>query len=492
MRFDGHISICPKDHCALGPSDPAVAELGSYRLLQCIGGGGMGAVYRAVHRQIGRAVAIKVMRHELIAERRLVDRFFREARAANLVRHPHIVEVYDLVESERDIYFIMELLRGQDLHDAVYRPEGAPMTVKRAVPILQQIADGLHAAHARGIVHRDIKPENIFLTDKNGARDFATVFDFGVAKIDDHDARLTSDGSVLGTPEYMAPEQARGQGVDGRADIYSLGCLAYEMFSRQQVFRAATSEEVLAMHVTKTPTPLCQIAPLVPPALSEVVMHALAKSPKDRPPTGHAFAESLVRAAGERLSKGAAWDGGLTPAPRSASGGLVLRAADNRSRRWRALAVGAGAAVLLLGAAVVAKQDHARRAARASIGGAASHPAVPGVAETASATAAALITVVLESEPTGASVSASSGDWLGTTPYRMTMRPGDSRRVRVQKAGYQPVEKTVAAKTEAIVALQLEPLSGRSASVRRRGRDGGPEPERATDSLADTMNPFSK
>jgi serine/threonine-protein kinase len=487
MRFDDRISICPKDHCALGASDPAVADLGSYRLLQCVGAGGMGAIYRAVHRQIGRAVAIKVMRRELMVERCLVDRFFREARAANLVRHPHIVEVYDLVESERDTYFIMELLRGQDLHDAIYRPDRAQMTIRRAVTILQQIADGLHAAHARKIVHRDIKPENVFLTDKNGARDFATIFDFGVAKIDEHGARLTSDDAVLGTPEYMAPEQACGRAVDGRTDIYSLGCLAYEMFSRQQVFRADTPEEVLAMQVTKMPTPLCQIAPLVPSALSEAVMRALAKSPEDRPPTAHAFAESLARAVGERLSTGAAQDDNRTPAVRPASGGLVLRAAENRPRRWRALRIAAGAVVLFLGAAAVAQKDHARRASRPSIGGAASRAVVSAFAERAAAAPAPLITVVLESEPTGASVSARSGDRLGTTPYRMAMRSGDSQWVRVKKAGYQPIERNVAA-TDAIITLPLEPLPERAPNVRRRVRERG----RVADSLADTMNPFSK
>src|SRR5579872_4479263 len=162
-RFDGSATICPTDAKPLGPDDPSVAELGSYRLLQRIGEGGMGAVYRAVHRKLERIVAIKVLQRDLTSEPGLINRFFHEARAANTVRHPHVIEVYDFVENGRDVYFVMEFLRGEDLHDAIHRRDGTPMTVERAVSILEQIASGLYATHTREIVHRDIKPENIFL-----------------------------------------------------------------------------------------------------------------------------------------------------------------------------------------------------------------------------------------------------------------------------------------------------------------------------------------
>src|SRR5215471_8340353 len=168
-RFDSSTAICPFDARPLPAPDPAVAALGNYRLQERLGEGGMGAVYRAVHKRLGRTVAIKLLQKELSTDRGIINRFFHEARAANTIRHEHVIEVYDFVEAGQDVYFVMEFLRGEDLHDAIHRkretaadlvglPFKQPMDPARAASIIEQIASALHATHARAIVHRDLKP----------------------------------------------------------------------------------------------------------------------------------------------------------------------------------------------------------------------------------------------------------------------------------------------------------------------------------------------
>ncbi|MEA2699412.1 MAG: eukaryotic-like serine/threonine-protein kinase [Myxococcales bacterium] len=487
-RFDSTVAVCPTDRRALGPDDPSVADIGSYRLIQRIGEGGMGAVYRAVHRKLGRTVAIKMLQRDLTAETGLINRFFHEARAANTVRHPHVIEVYDFVETGRDIYFVMEYLRGEDLHDAVHRRDSAPMTIERAVLILEQIASGLHATHTRDIVHRDVKPENIFLAEKSGVRDFVKIFDFGVAKLDRPDGRMTVEGAVLGTPEYMSPEQARGQPIDGRSDIYSLGCVAYEMLTRQHVFRGRTQAEVLSAQIHKQPTALRQIAPIIPAALDDAVLRALAKSPADRPPTALAFAESLARAIGRGLTDSGAFTGARRAASRTTPNtGLLLRASDNRSRAWKPLAVAAMAATMFTGAVVLGKRDPVRTVAAASTVAKADQPAA------GAQPALQLATIVLESDPTGADVLDPSGQRLGVTPYRMTVPPGGDQQIRLQKAGYRPVERRFGTKADATIAVRLEPITAEPAARRRRLRLGGTgETRSALDSPAGTIDPFAE
>lgn len=345
---------CPVDRAALPPADVAAAELGSYLLLARLAEGGMGAVYRALHRKLGRQVAIKVLQRQLAPDRGIVNRFLHEARAANTIRHPNVVEVYDFVDSGPDIYFVMELLRGRDLHDAIHRPGGAdppkmpnetsrvsrPMDLDRAAHILEQIAAALHAAHARAIVHRDLKPENVFLIERDGDPDFVKLIDFGIAKLSRPDGRLTVSGAVLGTPEYMSPEQARGLPVDPRADVYALGCIAYEMLTGEQAFAGDDVGEIIARQISGRPPSLRARASSVPPAIEAVVLRALAKEPGQRHASARAFAEALRDALGQRLENPAAFD--APPADRVAGDGApdvgaAARALSRVSRRLELL-----------------------------------------------------------------------------------------------------------------------------------------------------------
>jgi serine/threonine protein kinase len=323
----------------------------------------MGAVYRAVQSKLGRSVAIKILRYQLAANSQLVSRFLHEARAANIVCDPHVIEVFDFVETGNDIYFVMELLHGQDLYDAIHLPDRAPMTIQRAVAILEQTAAGLQAAHEHKIVHRDIKPENVFLAERPTTSDFVKIIDFGIAKLDRPDGCATLDGAVLGTPEYMPPEQVRGRAVDARSDVYSLGCLAYEMLSRQPVFRGQNAVDVLTMQLTKEPTSLRQLVPTVPEAIDKVIMSALAKDPGDRPSSARAFAESLTRAIGRGLSDPNLVTRTNSPAIRPGHAALVLRASDHRLRDWKPFLTIAMTCIFLIGAIVLGSRGQGHPAA---------------------------------------------------------------------------------------------------------------------------------
>ncbi len=263
--------------------------LGSYRLLQQIGMGGMGRVFVAEHVRLGRKVALKVLRSEFSGNQEAVKRFFAEARSVNCISHENIIEVSDFIENPQgNSFYIMELLRGEDLC-ALQSREGI-LPLARTLPIVLQVCSGLSAAHDAGIIHRDLKPDNIFLVDRAGRPDFVKLLDFGVAKlmnatVDDASTFRSSVGMVVGTPDYMAPEQALGHAVDHRADVYALGVILFEMVAGRRPFVAKTAREVMVQHLTASVPRPSRLNPAgrIPEALEKLILACLAKNPERRP-----------------------------------------------------------------------------------------------------------------------------------------------------------------------------------------------------------------
>jgi serine/threonine protein kinase/class 3 adenylate cyclase len=253
--------------------------VGNYRVIDLIGQGGMGAVYRAVHPEIGRTVAIKLLRADLATSEEATARFFDEARAVNAIRHEGIVDIFDLGRRpDGSTYYVMEHLTGEDLAQLLKR-EGS-LRADEAVLIVRQVCAALAAAHRRGIVHRDLKPQNLFIVQR-GADRRVKLLDFGIAKLvhDLSDRPTTSTGVVLGTIPYMSPEQARGEAVDPRADIYSLGCILFELLTGRVPFAASNPLAVLARLAMEEPAPPSWRSHRfgIPATLDDVVLRALAK-----------------------------------------------------------------------------------------------------------------------------------------------------------------------------------------------------------------------
>jgi len=276
----------------LGKEVAKEREMGSYRLGELLGRGGMGEVYRATHRMLARPAAIKLIHPEVLAaqDRRnaglAVARFKREADAAAKLRSPHTVELYDFGETEDGtLYFVMELLEGMDLETLV-RKEG-PLPQQRVIHILREVCDSLEEAHASGLVHRDIKPANLHVGRVGLKHDFVKVLDFGLVKSvlpASEDSMATAAGLTPGTPAYLAPEMALGEHCDGRADLYALGCVAYYLLTGQLVFQAANGLQMITKHIQEVPVPPSQRTELdVAPELDRVVLACLAKKPEDRP-----------------------------------------------------------------------------------------------------------------------------------------------------------------------------------------------------------------
>jgi len=272
--------------------------IGHYRVTGVLNQGGMGAVYKAEHLLIGKAAVIKLLLPDLSSHDEMVHRFFYEAKAASAIRHPGIVEIYDFgYHSDGRAYIVMEFLQGESLGERL-NTRGR-LSERDVAFIGRSVASALDAAHEQQIVHRDLKPENILLIPDpdmpNGER--TKVIDFGIAKIGNADPRLVSQtrtGVLMGTPLYMAPEQARGAGdIDHRADLYALGCLMYEMLCGRPPFHADGAGEIVALHLYGEPVPLHQVVPGVTPELEEIVLSLLAKDRDERPKDAREVIERL-------------------------------------------------------------------------------------------------------------------------------------------------------------------------------------------------------
>jgi serine/threonine-protein kinase len=298
--------------------------VGKYKLHEIVGRGGMGVVYRGEHVYIGKEVAVKILHDGYGGREESIKRFLREARAASLINHPNIVDITDFGKSnDGTVFFVMEFLHGEPLDSLMQRERRLELI--RAITIVNQIAGALGAAHAKGIVHRDLKPENVMLTKREGRRelirqitdeaglhtvterekdfDFVKILDFGVAKVRDpnvSEGRVTQQGVVFGTPEYMAPETARIGVSDPRTDIYALGVIFYEMLTGTIPFAGETAVDVMLKVVSEPVTPPRQRAPgiEITPEAENLIMRALAKDPLKRHQSMEELHEELQRCYG--------------------------------------------------------------------------------------------------------------------------------------------------------------------------------------------------
>ena len=436
-RYESTLGECPFDHVVLGKSRPGGDYLGSYRLVERLAVGGMGAVYRALHEKSGRAVAIKLLHQSLRNEVVSVSRFFHEARAVNTIRHPNVVEVYDLSGEGEDVYMVLELLRGRDLRTLLGEQPGGCLPAERAVGILEQVCGALQASHARKIVHRDLKPENIFITTRNGRQDFVKLLDFGVAKLERPEGRLTREGIALGTPEYMAPEQARGADVDARTDVYAVGCIAFEMLTGRTVFHGATPGETMIKQVREPPRPPRELNPSIPERLQAVVLRCLAKQPRARPVSAMELAQELCAAVGSEFDSSGAfmtwkgWDGpsstsmvempAVTVRAHKPSQALaaVRELVGSKRKRSVVLASAVGAMLFVGLLSWMALRGDRRAHVLASTKAAAEvRPAL---------TPLPAVEVLVQSSPTGAEILDESGRSLGVTPRRLSLPAGGSK-----------------------------------------------------------------
>ncbi|MFC2030241.1 serine/threonine-protein kinase, partial [Chloroflexota bacterium] len=312
--------------------------LGSYQILEEIGRGGMAQVYRAYQPSLNRNVAVKVLPPQLAIDRKFVDRFVREARAAASLRHPHIVIIHDVGEQDGLYYMVMEYLTGQTLRQLI-RKEGS-LPPARVTSIMDQLASALDYAHRNGFIHRDVKPSNIFV----GEGDRVTLTDFGIAKAASEAQQLTREGTLMGTPEYMSPEQAEGRTVDYRSDLYALGVVLYHMLTGRVPFRRTTPAATLHAVIYEPPPPPRQIQPSVPVAVESVVLKSVAKSPGERYQRGTDLAGALQAAYARKPQKGVA----APPPPPIAPVQRVVPATPPARRRSPVVWIMAAIAVLLL------------------------------------------------------------------------------------------------------------------------------------------------
>jgi serine/threonine protein kinase len=272
---------------------------GRYRIVAKLGEGGMGEVYAAEHVHIEKRVAIKLLRHEILAHPEAVSRFRQEARSASSIGHENIISIEDFGKLEDGrIYLCMELLDGKPLNELLLQP----LPPDRLLNILIQTCHGLAAAHRKGIVHRDMKPENIFVTVTASGAEVPKILDFGIAKVQGSDAsggnNLTRTGTIFGTPYYMSPEQALGQRVDHRADIYAMGVIMYECFTGSIPFSGESFMGILTKHITADPAPPAQRAlengRVLPAGIEEIILRAMKKNPDERQPGMDALVQELI------------------------------------------------------------------------------------------------------------------------------------------------------------------------------------------------------
>jgi len=541
QQYSADSMFCPFDGTKLepaewvAPTDPSVDPRlgtivdGRYRIVRALGEGGTATVYEVVHQTLSRAFAMKVLRRDVAADPSLAARFIQEAKATASLKHPRIVSITDFGHlADKTPYFVMERLVGQTL--AHVCKVGGQLPMDRAVHIVLEVASAIAVAHEAGIVHRDLKPENIFLVgrvDGGGpGGDDVRVVDFGAAKIAGA-SRITKTGIVFGTPHYMSPEQASGQPVDHRADIYALGVVMYELFSGHLPFEADTQMGVLTKHMFVEPAPFATADGSSPDtatllgALEAVTLRAMAKKPEHRFQTMAALAAELERTVSIGESGDVSLAPGWSPAPRRRASrplGELSRALEGPDRAnvypsgelpvlpttsWRGPAIGVVALVgtVLIGSAALGRRNTPAQAVDVvgATSSSAEPPTLPTPAAPSASTASANArtpasspsspsspssmpaTVHLTTTPSFAEVW-QDGRRIGTTPTDLPVDPTRPPvRCTLRAPGYaeravlvDPSSPTLDVKLERVAhsAPRKAPASAPTATRQRASSDG--------------------
>jgi serine/threonine protein kinase len=478
--FVDDLRVCPLDGGGLVsrpglPPENLGRVLGTYRLVGLLGEGGMGTIYIGAHTRLDRYVAIKILRPELARRHENVARFFDEARTINGLAHPNIIESIDMVDDPVDgAYCVLELLRGPSLKELL--ADGA-LPIGAAIHIAVQLAGALSAVHAQGIVHRDLKPDNLILVERDDDPYHVKLIDFGVAQM----SNASSDGAPYGTAAYMAPEQAAGERVDGRADIYALGVLLFEMVTGIHPFPSATDHEYTIRHAHDDVPRVSAFARVtISPLLDRIVETCLAKQPEHRYATAAEVVSALyaIHSDERERVRGRKWAWAAAALVVAAAAGVIALVSDSF------IGLPTPPQVVASPSPPTPPQEPPA---------AAPPPVVP--TPTPAPAAPKEIELGFESQPAGASVLRRGESVpLCTTPCTIPILRSDrTMHVQIALDGYKPFETEVTASAPSTVTATLEPL--RVARATKRPPAARPRPEPATKKPMQregVVNPFEK
>lgn len=498
-RFSNDARFCPYDGEPTRDATPRGADAfigtilaGRYRIESILGEGGMGIVYRAVHVELDKRVAVKMLRADMANDETVAKRFVQEAKALSRIVHAHIVEVFDFGRTEDGLaYFVMEYLEGRSLREALREND---LSAREILRVARAMAEGLGAAHAAGIIHRDLKPDNVQLVQRDDDRCYVKILDFGVAKVAGV-SRLTRNGAVFGTPHYMSPEQAQGHPVDHRSDIYSYGIILYELFTGRLPFDADTFVRVISQQIFEPPPPI-ELQPdrAELGAFAPIILRCLEKDVADRYGSFEEVSEALDELSSKRAP---AWKSPRLLLPAAAAIALLamltvmaLRKSDDGGASGFVDEPARSALIDQLTEGAEKREPSPR--SRASFGEDDAEEDEPQLTPHF---------VLIDSDPQGAFVSL-DGIGIGITPIQIPRPLSGERRLRIERDGRIPQEFVLASRGPERLVVHLPdrrakpireasagptksrmaPQTGAVRNLREGGTDSGTQAARAAQS----------